>query len=371
MKILMLCSYKGNLGDAIRINKIYEHLSSISKDVDIFNLSHLYTPRYKLLKNPDIVFSFLKGIKSPRITKTNIFIKLGIDNLKKIIDKHKPDIILSEGIHAGYIAVKTVKDMGIPVITDLHGAVVPEYLENPNRKVSSGFLQLIRDIEIITLEESERIFVVSKCMKEYLNEQYGTSENKITVVPNGADIQKETAVLRKPMRVVYGGIFAFWEDIDTYLDLAKLNKTSVFYIAGSGPLEKHVKKRIQNEKIPIFQKGSLKRSDAISFFKKMNIGVAPSVKTLTRRVACPIKVFDYMSCGLPVITPDYGEWAEIIKRNDCGVVTKESNVVEFNDALISLEDKKTWEEKSQNAIDLIKNEYNWDKILERIDKFFK
>ena len=133
-------------------------------------------------------------------------------------------------------------------------------------------------------------------------------------------------------------------------------------------MKKHLLKRIEKENISIEFIGYLKKDKSLSKFTEMQIGIAPSTNNLTRHVACPIKVFDYMACGLPVITPDCGDWAKIIKKHDCGIVTRKSYGKEFNIAVEKLKNKEVWQKKSKNAIETIKKHYSWDILLKPLDK---
>jgi glycosyltransferase involved in cell wall biosynthesis len=103
--------------------------------------------------------------------------------------------------------------------------------------------------------------------------------------------------------------------------------------------------------------------DALDLFSEMSIGIAPSTKSVTRFVASPIKIYDYMACCLPIVTADCGEWAEHVRENDCGLVTKNSSADEFLWAVDELQDKNVWEQKSENAVEAIRTKFNWDAVL--------
>jgi glycosyltransferase involved in cell wall biosynthesis len=95
----------------------------------------------------------------------------------------------------------------------------------------------------------------------------------------------------------------------------------------------------------------------------MQIGIAPSTRDLARVVASPIKIFDYMASGLPVITPKIGDWGEIIVEEDCGVVLEDDSIEDYIKALNALAQRDVWTKKSNNAINIIKQKYNWDNVL--------
>jgi glycosyltransferase involved in cell wall biosynthesis len=96
----------------------------------------------------------------------------------------------------------------------------------------------------------------------------------------------------------------------------------------------------------------------------MQVGIVPSLDSVTRRVAWPVKVCDYLSCGLPIITPGHGEWGQVIADHGCGVVTPTSSGAEFATALQQFADREAWEEMARNAIALVRNEMSWQRLLE-------
>ena len=102
------------------------------------------------------------------------------------------------------------------------------------------------------------------------------------------------------------------------------------------------------------------RQEALRIFSEMQVGVVTS----TREVAFPIKVLDYMSCGLPVVAPTIGDWGELIERENCGIAIKENSVTEFVKALHALCDKEEWAKKSRNGKKCIEREYSWNLVLE-------
>ena len=375
MKILIFSDFKGTLGDAIRISRIYEHFKKQGHHVELFNMSEHYRPFGKLLKYPSTLLQIPKNIllmkgknQTKYLTYEHLCRKFIIQQLKK----HKPDILWTESIIPSFIATQVLETLGlkdkIHHFSDIHGLASAEYIENQFIKHEELHYEYLISRESGVFEKSGYLVVVSTPMKEYIQRKFNTKA-KIIIVPNGADFQNQVAKYTTPLKIIYGGIFAFWEDVDSYLDLAKMrNGAEEFYLVGKGPLEQHLLDRIHKEKIKVRFLGSMKKPDALKLFSQMSIGIAPSVATLTRKVASPIKVFDYLACGLPVITPNVGEWSEIVKTRMCGIVTEKSSGEEFAKAIDILKDGKRWKELSKNGINLIKKAYNWDVLLKVVDK---
>jgi glycosyltransferase involved in cell wall biosynthesis len=202
-------------------------------------------------------------------------------------------------------------------------------------------------------------------MKEYIVSHFDVKRNKITVTPNGSDVQTFTSKYDFPLKVIYAGNFSYWEKVEDYLEIAKNadQKAFKFILAGDGPQKKDLLRQIEKEKISIQYLGCMRRHEILKVMSTCQVGIAPSTRDLSRIVAFPIKVLDYMACGLPVIAPKVGDWGEMIERENCGILVEEDKVEGYLEALEVLKNKEIWLEKSRNGIRAIETKYNWNKIL--------
>lgn len=368
MRILHLCHFSGNLGDSVRIQRMHSYLRSRGDDVGFLNLPSTRSQLVRFTLHPRMMKTILASkmrFGSMEHLRNQIRLELCAEVLRRRTQAFRPNVIVCEGVFAGHVALSTVGD-SIPVITDVHSIISAQYESDTFGKVFNERLSYLREIESSVFRKSAGAIVISNPMKSYAVARYGASDSRVYVIPNGSDVRKDVSEYREPLRVVFGGIFAYWENIDSFLDLARLDRRSVFYIAGEGPLKKHILDRIRKEELKVDYLGYLRHRDMIAKFCGMNVGVAPAVRAVNISFAYPIKVFDYLSCGLPVITPDFGEWARVISMNRCGFVTKDSTGEEFSECLNSL-DRSTWEEMSANGLRLIRDQFDWKVLLGRMD----
>ena len=351
----------------IRISKMADAFSVAGHEVEVLNASVFYKNPFNVVVRRSS-FSALAGwVVSGKKGRMRdwIYAKLCESIVSERLKRERFDAVIAEGIIQGANVSGACSLAGVPLVTDVHGLASAEYSENKFHSVSEKRLRFLCEAEGLAARESAILLAVSKSMKDYFI-GCGVPASRVVVAMNGADPSKNTARFAKPMRVIYAGIFAFWEDVDSFLDMARADLANEFFIAGRGPLKNHVEKRIINEKIRINYLGSLKRAQLLDSLVSMQVGLAPSVDALTRRVACPIKVFDYLAAGLPVVTPDFGDWAKIIRESEAGVVTSNSNAREFGEAISLLGDKSVWNKMSRNAIGVIRNEMNWSRVLQPV-----
>ncbi|MBI3949931.1 MAG: glycosyltransferase [Acidobacteria bacterium] len=371
MKILQLIDVEGHLGDAIRISKIHGKLKEYGADVTVVNVKEFHRPLIKLVAHP-FLFACLSlgGLFHYRLGRSYLLAKLCEFAIERAIRELKPDVVWCEGEFLAGAVTDRCQKHGLPLVTDVHGLGTAEYCENTFTNHVAERCEYLHEIEQNAIDKSHMLITVSSAMDEYFL-RHGARREQLVRIPNGAEPQSNRAAFKKPLKVIYGGGFTFWEDVDSFLDAGKLANGTQFYLAGAGYLERHLASRIKDENIKIHYLGSIRRDKILEMFADMQVGLAPSVDGVTRRVACPIKVFDYLACGLPVVTPDFGEWATVVKENRCGIVTERSTGEQFHQALQQLSDRETWEEMSDNAVVLIENEWNWDKLLEPVSDILK
>ncbi len=93
-----------------------------------------------------------------------------VNTLKKILKEIKPDIIHVRSRVPAWLVYFANKSLNIKVVSTVHGFN------------SVGFYSSI-------MQKSDAVICVSNSIKEYIQKHYQTSENKITVIPRGIDLE--------------------------------------------------------------------------------------------------------------------------------------------------------------------------------------
>jgi glycosyltransferase involved in cell wall biosynthesis len=359
----------GSFGDRIRVEKVQQALSHAGSNVfesrlpvvqrfDLLvpqNLKNLFVGFFSLNK----IFRFKSFFSSLHFSDFLIY-STSLEFLRKQVQQIKPDVILAETSKVGLIASVIAKEYSIPCVVDVHGLIFAEAFGS-KQKNWRGIIHM----EIEAFKNSDYIVVVSKKMRDYIIKKMRISEIKIIVAPNGSDPQEFHATYSKPLRVIYAGGFTYWEKVHDFIEIAKRANPQKFefYLAGDGPLRNELLGKIKKENIAITYLGSIPKQKIFRVLSKMQIGIAPSTKDLTRQVASPVKIFDYLSIGLPVVTPRIGDWGDLIADEDCGIALETDSIAEYLKALDEIADEIVWTKKSLNALKVIAEKCSWSKAL--------
>ncbi len=125
----------------------------------------------------------------------------------------------------------------------------------------------------------------------------------------------------------------------------------------------HLKSALENTKgwknVTAF--GFVDRKQIKQIFKNSKVGLVVLHPAPNYIEALPVKMFEYMAAGLPVICSDFEIYRQIVEDNECGYCISPNNpelIAETIERLI--DDEKLWTRLSKNAIRAIEEKYSWE-----------
>ena len=339
------------------------HVVSMSDFINVVGLSKVL---YKLTRFFYYNKAFPNLFSKSGLQSNKIMVKI-IRGIAKLLIKKDVDIVQVEQDVALPIGVALRTEMGLPLIVDLHNITSEELVAaGVLKRDSDQFLALQGRTEKY-LAETDRVVVVSECMREYVVANYGFSSAVVHVVPPGGRPCVDKGVVEKrvrPIKVVYAGLVAYRERIDLFVRsmpfVMDCDGTVRFYITNKGDEVKRIKKLA--EKLGVNPKFFWydDYESVNHFLSTCHVGVLPSSDDDARKMGTPVKLFNYMSVGLPVVANDIGGWTEIIRREKVGLLTSD-DPKEFAEALISIvSNPKAMQEYAINGLELVEKKYNWD-----------
>jgi len=108
------------------------------------------------------------------------------------------------------------------------------------------------------------------------------------------------------------------------------------------------------------------------YYNKSKIGLVLLQKVKTFEVSMPIKIFEYMAFGLPIIGSDFGHMKDYIERDACGIAVTPNDTEAISRAIVKmLKDEELWMKYSENGRNAAKSKYRWDLELEKLIGYYK
>jgi len=107
--------------------------------------------------------------------------------------------------------------------------------------------------------------------------------------------------------------------------------------------------------------GFLDREGIQDVLSKSKAGLVTLHPTINYLDSLPVKMFEYMAAGIPVIASDFDLWKTIIEKENCGICVDPLNVKEIAEAIDRvLRDDKCASEMGQNGRSAVMERYNWE-----------
>jgi len=262
-------------------------------------------------------------------------------------------------VFAGLVCARVKALSGKPYVYDLHGLISEESRLTGSREYSQACKRWEREVVL----NADRVIVVTEAIRDYLHHFYEVPLERIVLCPNGSYVNNIKAQFGDPLHVVYGGNFAPYENVMSFVRTAELLASDRvrFVLMGDGAQRNEIFDYINKNAIDVIYLGKKKYEQVFKMFGRMQVGFFGQ-EGGTPMTGSPIKVLDYASCGLPIIAGP-GPWAGPIKRFNCGVIVDEISPEQFAKGIEQFTNPASWEAMSQNAKEMIRELFQWKDVL--------
>jgi len=168
--------------------------------------------------------------------------------------------------------------------------------------------------------------------------------------------------------VGFVGSFLSHQGIDTLIESAprilKKCTNTRFLLVGDGPMMDTWKKKVNQRELgwAFLFPGHVRYKKVPEYIGVMDICVAPHRKDTNQ--ASPVKIFDYMACGKPIVASDIEVVREITDNARCAVLVSPDHPEQLAQTILSLiGDKERREEMGEEGIRYAVNNFDRGKII--------
>lgn len=282
------------------------------------------------------------------------------------------DLCFAEGPWAGTVAQQLQKERIVRffVYEDL------DYFEG---FIQNSLLNLkrleMRRLEEISLTHADLVVCVGH---ELMRLRQSQTKKPIIVVSNGVDYPLFSSVLsvrnqekaEERWEMVYTGSIEEWAGLQLIIaalpQLIPRIPEIHLSIVGNGRYLSKLQQEVEavglTERVTFWGKQSYQ--ELPRYLKNASIGMATFVPDPLTHYAFPLKILEYMACGLPVIATQIGETAAILEQSKGGIAVPYDETALAKCVMILYTNPSLAQELGKNGRDFARD-YDWDCLFEK------
>ena len=372
MKILYVSYSAPGGGKWVHTGQFFSALKQLHKDVTIY-------PQ----PGPDGALQGSLGAassgKRPFLLELRLVYSFFIRELSeeyRLIRETKPDVVvLRAGASVGLVYL--CKRFGIPLLLELNGPVTELNLRKRSQRLRVGAFW--RWLENRLLKNCAHVTVVSEQLRTIYLER-GHDPRKFSTVVNGVDVELfKPAISGERVRASLGlegkkvigfsGTFAPWHGLDFLLEttkeLLRLRDDVVVLLTGRQGTSYTLPEDLDER---VLVTGFVPHQQMPEYLAAMDVFVAPYPRIEPFHFS-PLKIFEAMAMGKPVVASAQGQISELITHSHNGMLYEPGDQDAFLQCLSELlDDGRLRDQLGLEARRIMQEKYTWThnaaKVLE-------
>lgn len=337
----IIITYNVHLNDAdTRSNHILGLFNSLRKLSEVY----LFVPKIRNITFIDPYIKYIPQLWGPIIGAISFQISLFF-HLFIFCSKSNIDAIYNRQDTYTISPLIISKIFKMPFFVEVNGLAVNESKLVTFR--SKLHLFLVQLSEKYNYNNAKKIFAVSESIKKGIIQHYNIPPHKIVVIENGTDTELFKPINKQEINLCldenykyigFVGSFAPWHGLEYLIQSAAIvlkNYPCVKYIlVGNGILKEKIMRMItdlnlENNFIII---GQIPHEKVPIYINSFDICVILKNKDIP---GSPLKLYEYLSCGKPVIATDSEDFKALYEFN-AGILVNPENLEELSSKTVSL-----------------------------------
>jgi glycosyltransferase involved in cell wall biosynthesis len=246
------------------------------------------------------------------------------------------------------------------------------------RKRSRLLAPLAAALDRFVFSRATGLAAVSSQLRDHLVHDFRVPPERVIVLPNAADpeVFDPATVDKAPelhmdgaKNIGFVGGFYPWHGVDILVEafrrIAKAIPSARLVLVGDGPMRDSIAASVQVSGLAdrVFLTGHVAHERLPGYINAFHVGVMPD----SNDYGSPMKIFEYMALGKPVVVPDYGPLRDVVTDGREGRIFQARNVDQLTQCLEALMlDDDVHARMSENARLAVVHRHNWMENARRI-----
>ena len=265
----------------------------------------------------------------------------------------------------------------IPVFHEINGPYEDVFVTYPSL---SRVRNILIPLQRWQFKRATALIAVTKDLCNWVSQESGG--RPVSLIPNGANTTVFRPGLARPAdapnddyAVFFGGL-ARWHGVPDMIAAAENPQWPAgvkLLVIGEGQCSDMLREAAARNK-HIVALGRKPYRDVPAYVAGALAGLVPIGNPGKRSETglMPLKLFETMACGIPVIVTDFPGQADLVRENDCGVVIPPGDSVALAQAVARLAaDKKTAQAMGERGFNIVEKEHSWDVRAAETDNYIR
>ena len=290
-----------------------------------------------------------------------------------------PDVIYERAAVFGTAGAAVARTLGVPLVVELNA---PLGLEQSTYR-GSQLPALAGSAERHTLGAADLVLVVSATLREYVVAQ-GVARERVHVVPNAvdpelfrpgpgqSDVRSRWHIGQGPVLGFVGGLRP-WHGVRALPQV--LERLAARYpgiqlvVVGDGPLRAEMMQVLDRHRLSnrVVFTSAIAHEQVPDVIRLFDVALAPYDEAEHAFYFSPLKIFEYMGCGVAVVAAGLGQIVDVVRDGVTGLLYPPGDL----DALCRacgdlLADRARRQRIGRAAADEVRGRYTWAHNAERV-----
>jgi hypothetical protein len=254
-----------------------------------------------------------------------------------------------------------LKRAGLRVVYDAHEdlprQILAKYWVHPLvRPLASRIVERLEDFAALRFDA----IVAANPLARQRFERLGANTVGICNYPILGELTREVAWESRDVSVCYVGNITRTRGIGTLITAMPQTGAQIDLVGPWGEPGLREEMRRLPGWAQVVEHGFLHRNAIAKVMANCRVGLVTLLPTPAYLEALPVKLFEYMDAGLPVVVSNFPIWREIVEKADCGLLVNPEDPSSIAQAIIRLlSDDSLAQRFGENGRRAVREQYNW------------
>lgn len=305
----------------------------------------------------NIDWHWLRYHQKPSLPATIYDVLSGIRYAAKLVRRNKIEMVHARSHIPATIALALKKRFPLKIIFDVRGLLAEEYVEAEHWSKGSIPYRLTKSMELRALAASEGVVTLTKKIWSVIENWEGLRGRQVVheVIPCCADLElfkfrfedrrqrRAELGLGDRFTIVYSGSIGSWYLSDKLADffVQLLEHRHDAHFLWLTPGDSAIIRKLMNArgiKSAQYTVRSAASVEVPSYLSASDLGIAFYKPGFSKRATSPVKVTEYLACGLPlVINTGIGDLDSLVTNEQLGALVDDFAAPEYAKVIATIE----------------------------------